>query len=257
MRKSSGSAVQGRNRSSSGAVSGLPTLRPYASSLAVRQVSTFTSLYGTRGTARRKRIILAEFTAALAATVALGTWLVIGASGLGTRILGIWLIGAGLNYAPLAAFAISLSRPGALEAELANVDTGRELSRYGVLQLWILVPLSLIAMTVQGRNPAPDQYECSMPHRDYCQGYRADNYGAKKSKCPFHFLASYFTSHPASPCQRSQRCPGLLVCLPAFRRLSRAARRRFRAGAPCAQALLPQLVDRTPYRAPRQLELLD
>ncbi len=146
-------------------------------------------MYGTRGTARRKRIILAEFTAALAATVALGAWLVIGASGLGTRILGIWLIGAGLNYAPLAAFAISLSRPSALEAELANVDTGRELRRYSVLQLWILVPLSLIAMTVQGRNPAPDQLRMldASPH----------------------------------------------------------------------QALLPQLVDRTPYRAPRQLGLRD
>jgi len=114
-------------------------------------------MYGTTGTARRQRIILAEFTAALAATVALGTWLLIGASGLGTRIFAIWLIGAGLNYAPLAAFAISLSRPGALQAELANVDTGRELRRYSVLQLWILVPLSLIAITVQGRKPAPDQ----------------------------------------------------------------------------------------------------
>ncbi len=124
-------------------------------------------MHGTRGTARRKRIILAEFTAALAATVALGTWLVIGASGLGTRILGIWLISAGLNYAPLTAFAISLSRPGALEAELANVDVGRELRRYSVLQLWILVPLSLIAMTVQARNLAPDQLRMldASPHQ--------------------------------------------------------------------------------------------
>ncbi|MGO9784841.1 MAG: hypothetical protein ACLPQY_34570 [Streptosporangiaceae bacterium] len=114
-------------------------------------------MYGAKGTARRKRIVPAEFTAALVTTVALGTWLVIGASGLGTRILGIWLIGAGLNYAPLAAFVVSLSRPGALEAELADVDTGRELRRYSVLQLWILVPLSLMAMTVLARNPAPDQ----------------------------------------------------------------------------------------------------
>ncbi len=144
-------------------------------------------MYGTRGTARRKRIILTEFIAALAATVALGTWLVIDASGLGTRIFGIWLIGADLNYAPLAAFAISLSRPGALEGELANVETDRELRRYSVLQLWILVPLSLIAMTVQGRNRHLTSYEYSMPYRDYCQGYRTDNYEAKKSRCPFHF----------------------------------------------------------------------
>jgi hypothetical protein len=119
-------------------------------------------LYGTKGTARRKQVILVEFTAGLAGTVALGTWLVMGASGLGTRIFGIWLIGADLNYAPLAAFAISLSRPGALETELADVDTARELRRYSVLQLWILVPLSLIAMTVQGRKPAPGQLQTSM-----------------------------------------------------------------------------------------------
>jgi hypothetical protein len=59
--------------------------------------------------------------------------------------------------AEVSGAAISLSRPGALEAELANVDTGRELRRYSVLQLWIVVPLSLIAMTVQGGEPAPDQ----------------------------------------------------------------------------------------------------
>jgi hypothetical protein len=37
--------------------------------------------------------VQAEFTAALAVTVALGIWLTIEASGLGTLILGIWLIG--------------------------------------------------------------------------------------------------------------------------------------------------------------------
>ena len=110
-------------------------------------------MYGTRGTARRKRIVLSEFIVAGAGMIALGTWLVIAASGLGARILGIWLIGAGLNYAPLAAYAISLRREGALEAELADVDTSQELRRYSVLQLWILVPLSLVAMTVQRRKP--------------------------------------------------------------------------------------------------------
>ena len=106
-------------------------------------------MYGTRGTARRKRVVLAEFTGALAIMTALGSWLVIDASGLGTRILGIWLIGAGLNYAPLAAYAISLRRSGALEAELAGVDTGQELRRYTARQLWILVPLALVAMTMR------------------------------------------------------------------------------------------------------------
>jgi len=111
----------------------------------------------TAAGARRKRIILAEFIAELAATVALGSWLAVEASGLGTRIFGIWLIGAGLNYAPLAVYAILLGRPGALDAELAGVETGQELRRYSVLQLWILVPLSLVAMTARGRKQAPDQ----------------------------------------------------------------------------------------------------
>jgi integrase len=66
--------------------------------------------------------------------VAPGIWLAIEASGLGTLILGIWLIGAGANYAPLAAYTILLGGPGALEADLADVDTGQELRRYGVRQ---------------------------------------------------------------------------------------------------------------------------
>jgi hypothetical protein len=68
------------------------------------------------------------------------------------------LIGARLNYAPLALYTVMLSRPGALDAELAGVDAGAELRRYGVLQLWILVPLSLVAMTLKAlisKRPKP------------------------------------------------------------------------------------------------------
>jgi hypothetical protein len=92
------------------------------------------AMYGSWGTLRPKQLVQAEFTAALAVTVALGIWLAIEASGLGTLILGIRLIGAGANYAPLAPYTILLGGPGALEAELADVDTGQELRRYGVRQ---------------------------------------------------------------------------------------------------------------------------
>jgi len=111
-------------------------------------------MYGARGTAWRKRLVTAEFIAAVIAMVALGIWFIIGTSGIAFRILGIWVIGAGLNYAPLAAYAISLRRPGALEAELAGVDKGQELRRYSVRQAWILVPLALVVMTVKGRKAA-------------------------------------------------------------------------------------------------------
>ncbi|TJZ94658.1 hypothetical protein [Actinacidiphila oryziradicis] len=86
-------------------------------------------MYGTRGTTRRRRIILAEFVTGVVVLVVFGIWLVTHASGLGDRALGIWLIGAGLNYAPLALYAIALSRPGALDAELVGVDTDQELRR--------------------------------------------------------------------------------------------------------------------------------
>ena len=104
-------------------------------------------MYGARGTTRRRRIILAEFAGAVV-SVAFGIWLAADASGLAGRALGIWMTGAGLNYAPLAAYAIALSRSGALNAELAGVDTGQELRRYSVLQLWIFVPLSLVVLAV-------------------------------------------------------------------------------------------------------------
>lgn len=67
-------------------------------------------MYGVRGTTRRRRIILAEFLAGVVVMVAFGIWLVASASGPGARIFGIGVIGAGLNYPPLAAYAIALSR---------------------------------------------------------------------------------------------------------------------------------------------------
>lgn len=105
-------------------------------------------MFGTKGTARRARIVLAEFVAGMVVMVPLGIWVTAAASSTGARVFGVWLIGAGLNYAPLAAHAVSLRRPGALQAELADVDTGRELRRYGVRQLWIAVPLSLLAFEI-------------------------------------------------------------------------------------------------------------
>jgi hypothetical protein len=105
-------------------------------------------MYGTRGTLRRRRIVLGEFAAGLVVMVAFGVWVAAASNGPAFRAMGFWLIGAGLNYVPLVASAVVLSRPGALEAELAGVDVARELRRYGVLQLWILVPLALVVFTV-------------------------------------------------------------------------------------------------------------
>ncbi|MFC5925032.1 hypothetical protein [Micromonospora vulcania] len=106
-------------------------------------------MYGSRGTTRRRWIILAEFLVGVSLMVTWGIWLLASSSGLGTRVIGLWLAGAGLNYAPLSMYAIALMRHGALDAELAGVDTDRELRRYTVLQLWVFVPLSLVVLAIR------------------------------------------------------------------------------------------------------------
>jgi hypothetical protein len=106
-------------------------------------------MYGARGTTRRRRIILAEFILGVLVSVAFGTWLLLQASSAAGRVAALWILGAGLNYAPLAAYAMMLSRPGALDRELAGVDTGRELRHYSILQLWIFVPLSLVVLAAR------------------------------------------------------------------------------------------------------------
>ncbi|MEH1167338.1 hypothetical protein V6V47_18325 [Micromonospora sp. CPCC 205539] len=106
-------------------------------------------MYGARGTIRRRRIILAEFLVGVVFMVTLGVWLLASSSGVGGRAFGLWFVGVGLNYAPLSAYAIALTRAGALDAELAGVDTTRELRRYTILQLWVFVPLSLVVFAIR------------------------------------------------------------------------------------------------------------
>jgi hypothetical protein len=102
---------------------------------------------GMHGAVRRRRVILAEFIGGAIGITVVGTSLTASASSAGGMVFGLWVLGMGLNYVPLAVYAIRLARPGALDAELASVDVPRELRRYSLLQLWILVPLSLVALT--------------------------------------------------------------------------------------------------------------
>jgi hypothetical protein len=88
-------------------------------------------MHGSRGTARHKRVILAEFIAGL-----------------------------------------------------AGVDAGQELRRYSVLQLWILVPLSLVAMTTLGRKPALDQLRRTGPRYAGQPGTPARTQGVTRPRHP-------------------------------------------------------------------------
>ena len=83
--------------------------------------------------------------------VAVGIVVTVSASSTGALVFGWWMTGTVLNYAPLAAHAIALSRPGPLDQELSGIDPGLELRRYGVLQLWISVPLLLVVWDIAQR----------------------------------------------------------------------------------------------------------
>jgi hypothetical protein len=104
-------------------------------------------MHGLKGTSLRRRIIVAEFVLGVLVMVGVGGYFLFAMSG-GWPFFALWLIGAGLNYVPLSAYAISLTKPGALVAELDGVDVPAELRRYGVLQLWIFVPLALVFFAV-------------------------------------------------------------------------------------------------------------
>src|SRR5262245_48143370 len=115
------------------------------SAVDVRRLAAI-DMYGTRGTTRRRRIILTEFIAGAIVMIGFGVWLTAARGTAFDRALGIYIALAGLNYVPLPLYAVALSRPGALDQELSGVDTFWEIRRYGLLQLWIFVPLSLVVM---------------------------------------------------------------------------------------------------------------
>jgi hypothetical protein len=106
-------------------------------------------MHGINGTRFRRRLILAEFVIGVVVLVPVGVWQAVSATGAGGRSFALWLIGIGLNYVPLSAYAIGMTRAGALAEELAGVDPATELRRYTVLQLWVLVPLSLVVLSAR------------------------------------------------------------------------------------------------------------
>lgn len=99
-------------------------------------------MWGTAGSLRRRRLIRIEFIVGAVGCTALGVLSLVSGSGW-IDVLGVWLIGVGINYVPLALQAQSLSQPGALEAELDGLDLRSELRRAGVRQFWIAVPLTV------------------------------------------------------------------------------------------------------------------
>jgi hypothetical protein len=109
-------------------------------------------MYGGKGSPTRAKIIKWEFIVGAVFCLGLGLLSLAWHASATGIILGAWLVGAGLNYIPLALHAISLSRPGALAAELDGVDVMLELRFYGLAQLWLAVPLAIVLFALRGRR---------------------------------------------------------------------------------------------------------
>lgn len=101
------------------------------------------ALHGTR-------FILIEFGVGVAGCVLLGALSLVAGirnlnRGVGWQlVLGLALLWIGLNYVPLFLHAVDLGRSGTARSEAAS-DLGNpaQVRRYGLLQLWILVPFAV------------------------------------------------------------------------------------------------------------------
>jgi len=121
-----------------------------ASLVDVRRLAAV-DMYGTQGTERRRRIIIAEFVLAALGGIAVGLYLLLAAGG-AAIVIGVVAIGVGVNYVPLAAHAISLRAPATLRAELAGSDVRGELRRYSVSQFWVFVPFLFAVLALAQRR---------------------------------------------------------------------------------------------------------
>jgi hypothetical protein len=124
-----------------------------AARLDVRRLAAL-DMHGTRGTRRRRQVILAEFVLGTIGGAALGGWALTwgGVGGVG---VGIWLLGLAANYLPLTAHVLALWRPEALRAELEGADVPGELHHYTRVQGWVLVPFWIAGLALaQARRTA-------------------------------------------------------------------------------------------------------
>ena len=101
------------------------------------------------------KVILAEFLCGAVLSTALGVWVLLRSHSPGQALLGIYLLGLGMNYVPLVVFAVSIGGREPARWELASelTDQRRAMSKYRLLSLLLLVPFLVLLLTlIQGRS---------------------------------------------------------------------------------------------------------
>lgn len=109
-------------------------------------------MHALKGTDLRRRVIIAEFVLAALGGLAIGLYLLLGVGGAVSAVVGLYAIGVGANYVPLAIHALSLRQPARLREELRGVDLNGELRYYTLAQFWVFVPLIFLWFEFSGRR---------------------------------------------------------------------------------------------------------
>jgi hypothetical protein len=119
---------------------------PAGARVDVRRLAAL-DMHGTRGSRRRRRLILAEFSLGTVGGAGLGAWALSWSCADGV-VLGTWLLGLATNYLALTTHVLALWHPRRFAAELAGIDLRAELRHYTKAQISVLVPFLIAGLAV-------------------------------------------------------------------------------------------------------------
>jgi hypothetical protein len=114
------------------------------------------------------KLIIAEFASGVLLCVALGVFVLYRGHSFWQLALGLYLISLGINYAPMLAFAVAITRQQSARAELGDElkDEHRAMAKYRRQSVLLLVPLLVpILALVQQRRSVPHTRQNGNPRR--------------------------------------------------------------------------------------------
>ena len=89
------------------------------------------------------KLIIGEFASGVLLCAALGTFVLFRGHSFWQAILGLYLISLGINYVPMLAYAVAITKRHSAEAEMGDelMDERRAMVKYRRQSLLLLVPL--------------------------------------------------------------------------------------------------------------------
>ena len=100
------------------------------------------------------QFILAEFAAGVLLSTALGIFVLVRGHSFWQAVLGVYLVCLGINYVPMFAYAVDITRKQSAREEMAQelTDNRKAMSKYRCQSLLLLVPLLVPMLALMARN---------------------------------------------------------------------------------------------------------